>query len=490
MPALARNAPSLLRQVRNKPHATHEDHEEDQLPTPPDSNTMRRKGAATTGARSSTNKKEDDIYVDPASSSDEDAAALPTANKSASFKPSKPFEPANNLAASKSTFKNPPGISPESTHSSKRSSSDEADDADPGASSGSDDKMVFSSQPSQSFKRKRSLGTGKPRQSVNIHAPTAKYGRKPTVFTAKNRKNAVQPQKATGFKAAKGSELMPPKPQAPAFKAAKGADMFTFGHQEEVGAVDGDAPGSPELSELSSLDSDVEEVDPQTLGLPTPKHYVASTNCPICRTSVPILLKQEFEDTFTKGKAMDYKWQQRFCYHHKKDSAKRTYEERGYPDIKWESLERRVRHQHDRILAVLEGRGSSVYRKRLQKQIDSGSVKSARSALLKKLVKGDLEIRPGYYGPKGEKLMMEHILHHLSDELRERSANDPLIAAFGLAGGVSGFVQAVLVPEVAVALVKADLMVDEQRARDVLAESWELGELVNDEADEKVESDD
>jgi hypothetical protein len=49
-------------------------------------------------------------------------------------------------------------------------------------------------------------------------------------------------------------------------------------------------------------------------------------------------------------------------------------------------------------------------------------------------------------------------------------------------------VQAVLVPEVAVLLVKEDMKVDMQQARKILAESWELGELLNEEADEKVES--
>lgn len=501
MPILSRrNAPSLLRQVGNKQHATNEDHEEDSLPTPPASNNMKRDAA---GIKTSTVKKDEDIFADPASSSDEDAAtALPTAKTTASFRPSKKFNPtANGPAAGTSTFRKPAGISPDSTRS-KRSASDEAEnDADAGASSGSDDKMVFSSQ--TSFKKPRSSGlSGKARPNTNIHAPTGKpnmYGKK-KVFTSKDRKDKLQPQKA-GFKAAKGADILPPKPQAPAFKAAKGADMFTFGQREENGpgasnaqVLEDGTPGSPELSELSELDSEVEEVDVRTLGLPTPKDYVAKTSCQICGSGVPLMLKQGFQDEYTQGKAMDYKWQQRFCLYHKKESAKQTYDERKYPEIKWERLERRVRQHHDHLIAVLEGRVSSVYRKRLQKQLDSGAAKSAKSAFGDKafnkngvLDKDEVEIRPGYYGLKGERLMTEHILHHLSDELRERSANDPLIVASGVAGGVSGFVQAVLVPELAVALVREDLKVGEKRARDVLGESWELGELVHDEAEEKVE---
>jgi len=84
--------------------------------------------------------------------------------------------------------------------------------------------------------------------------------------------------------------------------------------------------------------------------------------------------------------------------------------------------------------------------------------------------------------------MTEHILGHFADELRDLAVSDSLVGASGVAGGVSGFVQAVLVPEVAVALVKEDMGVDEKRAREILKESLELGELLNEEAHEEVES--
>jgi hypothetical protein len=86
-------------------------------------------------------------------------------------------------------------------------------------------------------------------------------------------------------------------------------------------------------------------------------------------------------------------------------------------------------------------------------------------------------------------VMTEHILSDFSRKLRDVAVTDVLVAASGIAGGVSGFVQAVMVPEVAVLLVKEDMKVDLQQARKILAESWELGELLNEEADERVESD-
>jgi len=497
MPILRRNAAPLLRQVNNKPHATNNDHEEDSLPTPPASNSMSttRNGSTAADKSKRTSKQEEDIFADPASSSDdEDAAALPTASKGATFRPSKPLEEARSASANKSTFKMPATVKSTGNALSKRSSSNEDDDA--GVSSSSDDKMVFSSQQSQSpKKRARLAAAGKARMVGNIHAPVVKsnalYGKK-KILTAKDRRNK-QPPSAV-FKSAKGAGLVPPKPQTPVFKAAKGADIFAFGQDADstFEAAQGGAPDSPELSELSEPDSDVEEIDVSTLGLPVPQKYVATKTCDICGVSVPFLLKQEFEHRYTHGKALDYKWQQRFCRHHKAETAKEVWSERGYPEIKWESLGKRLQKHHDKLVDVLEGKTPSVYRDRLQKILDSRETRSVRTAYNKPADPGNddgPETKPGYYGPRGEKAMTEHILNEFSKKLRAVAVKDALVAASGIAGGVSGFVQAVMVPEVAVLLVKEDMKVDVQQARKILAESWELGELLNEEADEKVESD-
>lgn len=500
MPPLRRNAAPLLRRVNNKPYATNNDHEEDSLLTPPASNSMstNRNGSVAAEQSKRASKTEEDIYADPASSSDEEgAAALPTTSNGATFKPSKQIEEARNASANKGTFKTPAPVKKTGSTLSKRSSSNNEED-DAGAGSSSDDKMVFSSQQSQSpNKRKRLAAAAKSRMVSNIHAPAVKsnalYGKK-KILTSKDRKN--KQSQAPGFKSANGAGLVPPKAQAPVFKAAKGADVFAFGQDGDATpafqAAQGGAPDSPELSELSEPDSDVEEIDVSTLGLPIPQKYVATRTCDICGVSVPLLLKQEFEDRYTHGKALDYKWQQRFCRHHKAEAAKEVWTERGYPEIKWDSLGRRLQKHHDKLVAVLEGKTPSVYRARLQKVLDSRETRSAKTAYNKAADSGNddgLEIRPGYYGPRGEKVMTEHILSDFSRKLRDVAVTDVLVAASGIAGGVSGFVQAVMVPEVAVLLVKEDMKVDLQQARTILAESWELGELLNEEADERVDRD-
>ena len=55
-----------------------------------------------------------------------------------------------------------------------------------------------------------------------------------------------------------------------------------------------------------------------------------------------------------------------------------------------------------------------------------------------------------------------------------------------MSGGVSGFVQAVLVPELAVQVILEDMNVDERQARDIIAASAELGELLHPDSDDRV----
>ena len=498
MPSLRRNAAPLLRQVNGKPHATDDNHEVSALPTPPASN-----GSKANGFRKAVGmqekQREEDIYADPASSSDEDADAR---EEKSNAVPEKPSSKQSKLASK------PPSAAPTTKFlrpasvnaSTKRPASDENDDpAAPSDSDGDDDGMVFSSsQASQQRRKKARNAAGVGSATANIHAPppgrVKTYGKK-RILTPKDRKKG-------GFQVARGPVAggsAAAAAKGPTFKVAKGADMFAFGAEEnpEGGAgfrtVEGAAdPDSPELSELSELDSGVEEVDPRTLDLPEPKEYVAKTDCGICGASVPVLLKQEFEDRYNHGKALSYKWQQRFCRHHKADAARRIWSERAYPEVDWEGLDGRLKAQHGRLVDVMEGRAPSVYRERLQNLVNTKTTRSAVSAFNEagagKKVEDELQVKPGYYGPRGEKMMTEHILGHFAARLRELAVSDPLIAASGVAGGVSGFVQAVLVPEVAVALVQEDMKVSTKVARRLLAESLEVGELLNEEADEKVES--
>lgn len=87
---------------------------------------------------------------------------------------------------------------------------------------------------------------------------------------------------------------------------------------------------------------------------------------------------------------------------------------------------------------------------------------------------------PGYYGPKGAHVMLEAIMGKMANRIREVGSTDRLIAG----GGVSAFVQSVLVPELGVRLVMEDLDCGEEKAKRVVKETVEMGELVNDEEED------
>ncbi len=68
-------------------------------------------------------------------------------------------------------------------------------------------------------------------------------------------------------------------------------------------------------------------------------------------------------------------------------------------------------------------------------------------------------------------------------KIRRLAVSDDLISS----GGVSEFVQAVLVPEMAVLLVQADMHIDDkEKAREVLRSSVDIGHVLNEEEDEVI----
>ena len=73
-------------------------------------------------------------------------------------------------------------------------------------------------------------------------------------------------------------------------------------------------------------------------------------------------------------------------------------------------------------------------------------------------------------------------MSRFASKLRRQAASDKLISS----GGVSRYVQAVLVPELAILLIKDDMKVDDEKAREVLRDSVDIGNLLNEEEDEII----
>lgn len=78
--------------------------------------------------------------------------------------------------------------------------------------------------------------------------------------------------------------------------------------------------------------------------------------------------------------------------------------------------------------------------------------------------------------------MNDYITQQFSEKLRTLAGSDKLIGA----AGVAGYIQAVLVPELATLLVKDDMDVGVERAREILVESTEVGDLLNEEDEDDV----
>jgi len=235
----------------------------------------------------------------------------------------------------------------------------------------------------------------------------------------------------------------------------------------------------------------------------------------------------------------------RFCESHKAAKAQERFKSADYPTINWNKLPRRLDKMDSIIEDILFQRTYSTYRARLQEAIGdeatnfrhvlrnpdvnpAGVTQKTADELaaaadldeLASLTQNDIASLDrgkinstglrfgiaGYYGARGAQMIMDHVISstHLSQKLREVSANERVFKSVG----VSGFVQAVIIPEIAWRLVREDLNLGtagrrgrsrkgaaganhepeegEERAKQILMESWEVGELVNAEEESEI----
>ncbi|KAK4191741.1 RTC4-like domain-containing protein [Podospora australis] len=187
--------------------------------------------------------------------------------------------------------------------------------------------------------------------------------------------------------------------------------------------------------------------------------------CPFCKKEVDTDLLANFRE---KHPNMSVQNMQKFCLLHKKKSAKETWRMRNYPKIKWGKLDSRIRKQYGFLRKILEG-GRSFYGHRFEDSIQSGQNRT--------LLRSDKNLTPGYYGIRGLRQMSENLIHEFSSTLRKRALEDQLISA----RGYTAYLQAVLVPELAVQLIMEDMKVGVDEAREILTESSSIGELLHDE---------
>jgi hypothetical protein len=188
--------------------------------------------------------------------------------------------------------------------------------------------------------------------------------------------------------------------------------------------------------------------------------------CPMCNEPV------NEEDLKAFGE-MNTRKQEKFCRSHQKKKAHTDWGSKGYPDIDWSVLDSRI-EEHYVFIKKLIGGASSHYRSLFDERVKSGKDRN--------LLKSTSNLTPGYYGSRGLRMMSENIMNKFTPLLKERAPKDRLIAA----RSPTAFVEAVVVPELTVLLIMDDMKVADKEARDILKESSELGDLVNEEIKDVV----
>ena len=199
--------------------------------------------------------------------------------------------------------------------------------------------------------------------------------------------------------------------------------------------------------------------------------------CDICAHRVERAL---FRELTAKFKGTGIRRRQRICAAHKKRKAEQTWLNNGYPNIDWEVLEsERIPMHMPHLSNILHRKASSFYRTKLDVIAQEG-----RKALNNYLKDGVINVaRQGYYGPRGARIMGHAITTTMETELAAQLKSDKVVRA----AGFGGYVSAVLVPELMVALVKEDMRVESNKeAMQILDRSTEDGALINGDDDEVV----
>ncbi|KAL8668656.1 MAG: hypothetical protein Q9168_006724 [Polycauliona sp. 1 TL-2023] len=234
--------------------------------------------------------------------------------------------------------------------------------------------------------------------------------------------------------------------------SATASSGLTFDFDADDGNSSSSLSSAPGIEELDALDfhDELSRARPPS----SPK-----SKCPLCSLNV--------------------RQQANFCKAHNVRSAQDVWREKGYPSIEWSDFQSRLPRYGDDLVGILNGTRKSFYRNVLDDQVKSGK----RTTKQLMMVGDDGESsKMGYYGTKGQRILMDYLMARFASRIRRLAGNDRLVSA----AGVAGFVQNVLVPELAVMLVKDDMQVDEEQARVILQESSEIGNLLNEEEDEVI----
>ncbi|KAL4975100.1 RTC4-like domain-containing protein [Aspergillus desertorum] len=212
-----------------------------------------------------------------------------------------------------------------------------------------------------------------------------------------------------------------------------------------------------------SIDLPTEDEDNHKTKL-NPADYL----CPMCKAPVdPGALL-----VFRAQPRQRIRDQRKFCESHKLSSAEQEWINAGYPTIDWDEFDQRIESHLKEIEKLMVPENSSYYRNYLRSMLKDGKAKNFALRF-----EGDaLEaLSCGYYGSRGSERMLQRITTRYSRKLRRLAAEDHIVKQ----AGVVGYTQAVLVPELAIRLIKEDMGVDDVSARKIMRDSIDIGEKMN-----------
>ncbi|KAK5056189.1 hypothetical protein LTR84_012742 [Exophiala bonariae] len=210
-----------------------------------------------------------------------------------------------------------------------------------------------------------------------------------------------------------------------------------------------------------------------------------SRRCPACRKFVTYTADFPIP---VQLRTLSLQKQQQFCMDHQMAEAKDFWKQSKYPDIRWADLAKdRISKKLPLLRKVISRQRSSYYLDQLDHRIQGA--KGNRRKLQLYLTQGVVDVaKPGYYGLRGSRIMVNAITESLTEALVEALQTDSAIRH----AGVGAYVSAVLVPELTLLLVMEDMHVnDPAKGRLLLDQSSPVGVLLypDDDHIERTEDD-
>lgn len=176
------------------------------------------------------------------------------------------------------------------------------------------------------------------------------------------------------------------------------ADLFDNDH---------DAPLSPLSSVSSTISLSLSPEDKRRLSSAKPP---AIFRCPVCEASVDA----DFFKSFNLSRGASVRKEAKFCRAHRARTAEQEWTKRGYPEIDWDGLQKRIETHFAEIESILTMKKESFFRNVLEATANNGKKSKKNNLRLTATSEGLDGISSGYYGSRGAKSMYGHLFSSIT----------------------------------------------------------------------------